>query len=76
TGGGKTYASLRFSLHHAKKHNLDRIIYIIPFTSIIEQNATAIREVLGEIDSDDWELEHHSNLEPEQQTWRSKLACE
>lgn len=76
TGGGKTYASLRFSLHHAKKHNLDRIIYIIPFTSIIEQNATAIREVLGEIDSDDWVLEHHSNLEPEQQTWRSKLACE
>lgn len=76
TGGGKTYASLRFSLHHAKKHNLDRIIYIIPFTSIIEQNATVIREVLGEIDSDDWVLEHHSNLEPELQTWRSKLACE
>ncbi|WP_099612547.1 CRISPR-associated helicase/endonuclease Cas3 [Vibrio fujianensis] len=76
TGGGKTYASLRFALHHAKKHNLDRIIYIIPFTSIIEQNANAIREVLGEIDSDDWVLEHHSNLEPEQQTWRSKLACE
>ena len=76
TGGGKTYASLRFALHHAKKHNLDRIIYIIPFTSIIEQNANAIRDVLGEINEDDWVLEHHSNLEPEQQTWRSKLACE
>ncbi|HIF9218374.1 TPA: CRISPR-associated helicase Cas3' [Photobacterium damselae] len=76
TGGGKTYASLRFALHHAKKHNLDRIIYIIPFTSIIEQNANAIRDVLGEINDDDWVLEHHSNLEPEQQTWRSKLACE
>ncbi|MGR5549912.1 CRISPR-associated helicase Cas3' [Vibrio sp. DNB22_12_1] len=76
TGGGKTYASLRFALHHAKKHNLDRIIYIIPFTSIIEQNANAIRDVLDEQNSDDWVLEHHSNLEPEQQTWRSKLACE
>ncbi|HIF9186717.1 TPA: CRISPR-associated helicase Cas3' [Photobacterium damselae] len=76
TGGGKTYASLRFALHHAKKHNLDRIIYIIPFTSIIEQNANAIRSVLGEVNEDDCVLEHHSNLEPEQQTWRSKLACE
>ncbi|CAH0524905.1 CRISPR-associated helicase Cas3' [Vibrio hippocampi] len=76
TGGGKTYASLRFALHHAKKHNLDRIIYIIPFTSIIEQNANAIRGVLDEINADDWVLEHHSSLEPEQQTWRSKLACE
>lgn len=76
TGGGKTYASLRFALHHAKKHNLDRIIYIIPFTSIIEQNANAIRDVLDEMHQDNWVLEHHSNLEPEQQTWRSKLACE
>ncbi|WP_105264942.1 CRISPR-associated helicase/endonuclease Cas3 [Pseudoalteromonas sp. T1lg76] len=76
TGGGKTYASLRFALHHAKKHNLDRIIYIIPFTSIIEQNANAIRGVLDELNNDDWVLEHHSSLEPEQQTWRSKLACE
>ncbi|WP_282109988.1 CRISPR-associated helicase Cas3' [Shewanella algicola] len=76
TGGGKTYASLRFALHHAQKHNLDRIIYIIPFTSIIEQNANAIRGVLDEVNADDWVLEHHSSLEPEQQTWRSKLACE
>lgn len=63
-------------MHHAQKHNLDRIIYIIPFTSIIEQNANAIRGVLGEENADDWVLEHHSSLEPEQQTWRSKLACE
>ncbi len=76
TGGGKTYASLRFALHHANKHNLDRIIYVIPFTSIIEQNASAIREVLDGLDADDWVLEHHSSLEPEQQTWRSKLACD
>lgn len=76
TGGGKTYASLRFALHHAQKHNHDRIIYIIPFTSIIEQNASAIRGVLDGVNTDDWVLEHHSSLEPEQQTWRSKLACE
>ncbi|WP_405629725.1 CRISPR-associated helicase Cas3' [Pseudoalteromonas sp. Ld20] len=76
TGGGKTYASLRFALHHAKKHNLDRIIYIIPFTSIIEQNADAIRKVLDDENKQSWVLEHHSNLEPELQTWRSKLAAQ
>jgi len=77
TGGGKTYASLRYALHHAKKHKLDRIIYIIPFTSIIEQNAAAIREVL-ECSKDEypWVLEQHSNLEPEQQNWHSKLVSE
>jgi len=77
TGGGKTYASLRYAVHHAKKYNLDRIIYIIPYTSIIDQNALAIREVLEQ--SDDltpWVLEHHSNIEPEKQSWRSKLISE
>lgn len=77
TGGGKTFASMRYALHHANKHELDRIIYIIPFTSIIEQNAQAIREVL-EVEGDEflWVLEHHSNLEPERQTWRDKLISE
>jgi CRISPR-associated endonuclease/helicase Cas3 len=77
TGGGKTFASMRYALHHANQHQLDRIIYIIPYTSIIEQNAQAIREAI-EVEGDEfpWILEHHSNLEPERQTWRDKLIAE
>lgn len=77
TGGGKTYSSLRYALHHANEHGLERIIYVIPYTSIIEQNAQAIRTLVeSEEDTHPWVLEHHSSLEPEQQTWHSKLVAE
>lgn len=77
TGGGKTLSSMRFALHHAKKHQLDHIFYIIPYTSIIDQNAKVIREILDrENDGLPWVLEHHSNLDPEKQTWHTKLTAE
>ncbi len=80
TGGGKTLASLRFALHHAEQRQLDRIIYIIPFTSIIDQNAQVARAILEPDDAPaDWGkvvLEHHSSITPEQQTWREKILCE
>ena len=65
TGGGKTLASLRFALRHAEKHALDRVIYIIPYTSIIDQNAGVARRIF-EKDEENGSivLEHHSNIMP------------
>jgi CRISPR-associated endonuclease/helicase Cas3 len=80
TGGGKTLASLRFALHHAERRGLDRVIYVIPFTSIIDQNAQVVRQILEPADAPDDKgrivLEHHGSVTPELQTWREKVLCE
>jgi CRISPR-associated endonuclease/helicase Cas3 len=78
TGGGKTLASLRFALHHANLHQMDRVFYVIPFTSIIDQNAEVVRNILEpeSVAAGSVVLEHHSNLTPEEQSWRAKILSE
>ena len=61
TGGGKTIASLAFALRHAVENQMDRVIYVIPYTSIIEQNAKVFRQILGEENI----LENHCNVDYE-----------
>ena len=72
TGGGKTLSSLGFALGHAIAHNMDRIIYVIPYTSIIEQNADVFKKAIGNRNV----IEHHSNLDENDSTPESRLACE
>ena len=74
TGGGKTLSSMAFALHHAKIHGKQRIIYVIPYTSIIEQNAAVYKKIFG-----DAVIEHHSQFDTDdtdERYSRSKLAAE
>ncbi len=77
TGGGKTLSSLAFALAHAVEHKRCRVVYAIPFTSIIEQTADVFRSALDDLSSE--VLEHHGNLPPDdpiRQSERSRLAAE
>lgn len=80
TGGGKTVSSLAFALSHAVAHGLNRVIYVAPYTSIIEQNAAKFAEILGEHNV----LEHHSGVDYDEaqdedaagSLYRKRLATE
>lgn len=68
TGGGKTLSSLRFALHHAQEHKMDRVFYIVPYITIIDQNADEVRKILEKEEGGKVVLEHHSNFLPEADT--------
>ena len=64
TGGGKTLSSLRFAIDYCRNFGMEKIIYVAPFMSILEQNSDEIRAIAG----DENFLEHHSNALAETET--------
>lgn len=76
TGGGKTFASMRFALHHAINYGMRRVIYVMPYTTIIDQNADEFRKVLDLDNRSTNVLEHHSNMEPQKETIESELLAD
>lgn len=85
TGGGKTLSAIRFALEHARRHALDRIIFVSPYISIVDQNAAIARSILEPegVPYASVVLEHHSNLknEPNDEVgrpdlWRRRVLAE
>ncbi|MBN2529890.1 MAG: CRISPR-associated helicase Cas3' [Deltaproteobacteria bacterium] len=78
TGSGKTLASLRFALHHANasKRKKDRILYVVPYTTIIDQNARTVRSIFKQLKNPHIILEHHSNLAPAMDNEQNQILSE
>ncbi|MDR3736138.1 MAG: CRISPR-associated helicase Cas3' [Acidobacteriaceae bacterium] len=85
TGGGKTLSALRFALEHARRRALDRIIFVSPYISIVDQNAAVARSILEPegIPYASVVLEHHSNVQDDPNDevgrpdlWRRRVLAE
>ena len=72
TGGGKTKSAMAFALEHAIRHDKRRIVFVIPYTSIIEQTARVFSSIFGSENV----LEHHGNIDPNQESRQARLAAE
>ena len=80
TGGGKTFASLAFALEHAAAQKMKRVIYVIPYMSIIDQTAAVFSGLLGaenvlaDFSNAEYKTVEQDDLTPAQ--YRQMLASE